>query len=65
MDPSKFTDSPHLCLRLRTDMTIQLFQEKFSYKRGKAYSKMSDVIMGNRWWFRRWLIEFEAQGVSA
>ena len=27
---------------------IQLFRERFSYKRGKAYPSMSKVIMGNR-----------------
>ena len=26
---------------------IQLFRERFSYKRGKAYAIMSKVVMGN------------------
>ena len=41
---------------------IQLFRERLSYKRGKAYATMSKVIMGNGGFYG---CLSEPQGVSA
>ena len=41
---------------------LQLFRERLSYKRGKAYATMSKVIMGNGGFYG---CLSEARGVSA
>ena len=43
-------------------ISIQLFRERLSYKRGKAYATMSKVIMGNGGFYSCLI---KPQGVSA